>query len=326
MAARIARSVAEAADFAPSALTIGNFDGVHIGHRRLIEQVCAAAARTGARPAVLTFDPHPAKVVAPDRAPRLLTTIDERCALMGDAGIEQIFVLPFTREVAKLTPEDFVREVVAGAMKAKVVMVGANFRFGHKQAGDTRVLAELGRRYGFETCIAEVVECRGQVASSSAVRRLVSEGDTDGAWRFLARPYAIAGEVVHGRGVGSKQTVPTLNLKTAAEVLPKTGVYVTRTRERGGGRRWQSITNIGYRPTFADVAGSAPGSIQELSIETFLLEPLKGDAPARIEVGFVHRVRDERKFENAAALKAQIFRDVNRAQAFFRHNRQMMKG
>ncbi|HLW76551.1 MAG TPA: bifunctional riboflavin kinase/FAD synthetase [Bryobacteraceae bacterium] len=316
---RIARGVGEAREFQPSALTIGNFDGVHIGHRRLIAQVREAARKRYVTPSVLTFDPHPAKVVAPDRAPRLLTSIETRCGIMGLFGIQQILVLPFTRAIANLTPEEFVRDIVAGAMRARVVMVGANFRFGHRQAGDTRVLAELGKQYGFETCIAEVVECKGRVASSSAVRAFIEAGDVDNAWRFLAEPYSIAGEVVPGHGVGSKQTVPTLNLKTSAEVLPKMGVYVTRTLDLNSDRSWNSITNIGYRPTFAEAA-------DELSIETFLLEPLGGNPPERIEVQFLHRVRDERKFENAEALKAQIFRDVNRAQAFFRHNEQMMKG
>jgi len=316
---QIARSLAQASDFAPSALTIGNFDGVHIGHRRLIAHIREAAQVIDARPSVLTFDPHPARIVAPDRAPRLLTTVDERCTLLESAGIEQIFVLPFTREIAQLSPEEFVRDIVAAALKTKMVIVGENFRFGHKQAGDTRVLAQLGKQYGFETCIADVIECRGRVASSSAVRSFVTEGDVDNAWRFLARPYSIAGEVVRGHGIGSKQTVPTLNLKTSSEILPRVGVYVTRTRDLRNNRRWNSVSNIGYRPTFADAA-------DELSIETFLLEPLTGESPEQIEIQFLHRVRDERKFENPEALKAQIFRDVNRAQAFFRHNRKLMKG
>ncbi len=296
--------------FQPSALTIGNFDGVHIGHQHLIAQIREGAIRLGVAPSVLTFDPHPAFVVAPERAPRLLTTIAQRTALLEKAGVEQIFALPFTRQIAKLTPEEFVRDFVAGTMRAKLVVVGENFRFGHKQSGNTKTLAELGGRYGFETLIADPVECRGRMVSSSLVRECIAGGDVKDAWRLLARPYSIAGDVVHGRGVGSKQTVPTLNLRTDAQVLPKNGVYVTRTR--AGAWSWHSITNIGVRPTFAD---SAP----ELSIETFLLSPFDGDTPARIEIEFLHRVRDERKFESPEALKAQIFRDARRAESFFRH-------
>lgn len=305
---RVARSVAEAAGFTPSAVTIGNFDGVHAGHRHLLQSVCEAAKIIGAKPTVLTFDPHPSRVVAPERTPRLLTTIDERCALLASQGVEQILVLPFTLDIAKLSPEEFVHQILANALGAKLVVVGANFRFGHKQSGDTKALSALGSRYGFEVDLAEEVRCRGQVVSSSAIRKFIDAGEVGQAWRFLARPYSIAGEVVHGRGVGSKVTVPTLNLKTMAEVLPTNGVYVTRTNNSD--RRWRSISNIGVRPTFE----SEP---HELSIETFLLDPLEGETPQRIELEFLHRVRDERKFESPEALKAQIFRDVKQANSFF---------
>jgi riboflavin kinase/FMN adenylyltransferase len=311
---RIARDVAETAGFSPSALTIGNFDGVHIGHQHLLRNTRDFAKRMDASPTVLTFDPHPSRVVAPERTPRLLTTIDERCAWMAAEGIEQVLVLPFTIEIARLTPEEFVRDILVNALRAKIVLVGENFRFGHKQSGDTKVLAALGKQFDFEVLLAESVMCRGQVVSSSAVRKFLDLGDAGMAWRFLGRPYSITGDVIHGRGVGSKQTVPTLNLKTSAEVLPRNGVYATRTREIGSGRQWNSISNIGYRPTFED----AEDSPQKLSIETFLLEPLVGEAPARIVLEFLHRVRDERKFESPEALKAQIMRDVKQANSFFR--------
>jgi riboflavin kinase/FMN adenylyltransferase len=312
---RIARNVAETEGFGPSALTIGNFDGVHVGHQHLFEQVRGAGTNLGERPSiqptVLTFDPHPARVVAPDRAPRLLTTMEERCVFMEAEGIEQVLILPFTKEIARLTPEEFVRDIVVNALRATIVLVGENFRFGHKQSGDTKVLNTLGKQYGFEVCLADSVTCRRQVVSSSAIRKFIDEGEAGMAWRYFGRPYSISGEVVHGRGVGSKVTVPTLNLRTSAEVLPRNGVYVTRTREIGTAKRWNSITNIGYRPTF-----ESPNP--ELSIETFLLDPLEGDAPQRIELEFLHRVRDERKFENPEALKTQIFRDVKQANSFFR--------
>jgi riboflavin kinase/FMN adenylyltransferase len=308
---RIARDVSETAGFSPSALTIGNFDGVHIGHQHLLRTTGDFAKSIGASPTVLTFDPHPSRVVAPERTPRLLTTIDERCAWMAEQGIEQVLVLPFTLEIARLTPEEFVRDILVNALRAKIVLVGENFRFGHKQSGDTKVLAALGAQYGFEVWLVEPVTCRGQVVSSSGVRKFIDAGEVGMAWRFLGRPYSIAGDVVHGRGVGSKQTVPTLNLGTSAELLPGNGVYVTRTREIGSARRWNSISNIGVRPTFES-------SDPQLSIETFLLDPLFGDAPQRIVVEFLHRVRDERKFESPEALKAQIMRDVKRANRFFR--------
>ncbi len=296
---------------ATSVVTIGNFDGVHIGHRHLLREVVEAAGKAGAKPAVLTFDPHPARVVAPERAPRLLSTMEERRAWMAAAGIDEVVELPFTAEVARLSPEEFVRDILVAKLGAKVVLVGENFRFGHKQAGDMDGLIALGTKYGFEVRHAESVTCRGQVVSSSAIRKFIEAGDVGMAWRFLGRPYSITGDVVRGRGVGSKVTVPTINMKTAAEVLPAMGVYVTRTLEIGTGRRWNSITNIGYRPTFESAA-------PELSIETFLLDPLFGDAPSRIVLAFLHRVREERKFESPELLKGQIFRDVKRARSFLR--------
>ena len=306
---RIARSLEEAAEFGPSALTIGNFDGAHAGHRHLFRQVVEAARAKGLRPTALTFDPHPTCVVAPERAPRLLTTPEERSELMQEEGIEQVLILPFTPEIARLTPEEFVARIVAGPLGARVVVVGDNFRFGRKQEGDTALLEKLGVQYGFETRIVPVVRRRGRIVSSGEVRRLIGQGRVALACRLLERPYALAGDVVPGHGVGSKQTVPTLNLRTPAQVLPCAGVYITRTHELDGARRWNSISNIGYRPTFGG---------QDLSIETFLLDRFEEPAPLRIRVEFLRRVRDERKFASPEELKAQIMRDVKQAQAYFR--------
>ena len=225
---------------------------------------------------------------------------------MARYGIEQALILPFTRAIAEMSPEDFVRVVLVKALGAKLVLVGDNFRFGRRQAGNTELLTALGKTEGFETRVAGAVSYRGRVVSSSEVRKSIDEGNVSLAWRLLKRPYSISGEVVRGHGVGSKQTVPTLNLRTDAQVLPARGVYVTRT---SNGRRWNSITNVGYRPTFGG---------DQLSIETFLLDPLEGEAPEHIRLEFLRRVRDERKFENPVELKAQILRDVQRAQAFFR--------
>jgi len=304
---RIARDIDQTTGFAPSAVIIGNFDGVHVGHQHLCEQVATLAQERGLRPTVLTFDPHPACIVAPDRAPRLLTTPEERVALMGQHGIEQALILPFTRAIAEMSPEDFVHTVMVKALGAKLVLVGENFRFGRRQAGNTELLVAMGKTEGFETRVVDAVSCRGRVVSSSTVRKLIDEGNVSLAWRLLNRTYSLSGEVVRGHGIGAKQTVPTLNLRTTAQVLPARGVYLTRT---SNGRTWNSITNIGNRPTFGD---SDP-----LSIETFLLDPLEGEAPERIRVEFLKRVRDERKFESPADLKTQILRDVGIAQKFFR--------
>jgi riboflavin kinase/FMN adenylyltransferase len=307
---RVARTIVEASDFEPSAVTIGNFDGVHAGHQHLFREVVRIAQERGLRATVLTFDPHPSSVVAPERMPRLLTTHEERCELLRDIGIDQVLILPFTIETARLSPEEFVQRILVDVLHAKAVLVGDNFRFGHKQAGNTKTLSELGEKYGYQTRVVEAIKFRGRVVSSSEIRRLIECGDVARACRCLGRPFAISGDVVSGHGVGAKQTVPTLNLRWSAELLPRPGVYITRTRN---GRVWNSITNVGHRPTF--------GGGQEMSIETFLLDLLEGPAPAHISVEFLRRVRDERKFETPEALKAQILKDVGRAQAFFRRSK-----
>jgi riboflavin kinase/FMN adenylyltransferase len=309
---RIARSLEEAAEFEPVAVTIGNFDGVHTGHQQLLCEVVRAAAEKSLQPAVLTFDPHPASIVAPQRASRLLTTQAERCSILARHGIEYVLALPFTREVANWTPQQFVERVLVKALRARVVVVGDNFLFGHNQAGDTRLLTQLGERFGFETRVITPVKRRGRTVSSSEIRRAVEAGKVALAGRLLGRPYATAGVVVTGHGVGSKQTVPTLNLRTHAQVLPSSGVYITRTFDEESARKWNSITNVGYRPTFAAASGD-----RELSIETFLLAPLESPAPEHIRLEYLRRVREERKFETPEALKTQILLDVKRAQIYF---------
>ena len=312
---RIYRSLSEIpADFGPSALTIGNFDGVHFGHRQILRRLKQLADAHGWKPSVLTFDPHPLRVVAPDRAPRLMTSPDRRAELMYEEGIEQILILPFTPELAQVSPEEFVRRIVARSLGARAVLVGDNFRFGHRHAGDVRLLEALGRELGFTTEVVKAIGCRGRIVSSSGIRDLVQAGNVALAARFLQHPYALEGEVVSGRGVGSKQTVPTLNLAPASELVPGRGVYVTRTTDLDSrARSWESITNVGYRPTF--------GASDQLTVETFLLDALTGAPPYRIRVEFLWRVRDERKFETPEALRAQILRDVASAQRYFRRLR-----
>jgi riboflavin kinase/FMN adenylyltransferase len=314
---KIYHSLAELpADFGPCALTIGNFDGVHFGHRRILRRLKTLADARGWKPSVLTFDPHPTRVVAPKRTPHLLTSPEARAELMREEGIEQVLILPFTRELAVLTSEEFVRQLLVGRLNARVVLVGDNFRFGHRHGGNVRVLAELGRRLGFETEVVHSVACRGRVVSSSGIRELIRAGRVSLAARFLLHPYAIEGRVVSGRGIGSKKTVPTLNLATAAEVVPARGVYVTRTRHLESGHEWSSITNIGYRPTF--------GASDQLSIETFLLDVPPGpDAPVsgRLRIEFLWRIRDERTFDSPQALKAQILKDARTAQSYLRRAR-----
>ncbi len=310
---RIYRSLEETGhDFGPCALTIGNFDGVHSGHRQILRRVVALARERGWKPSVLTFHPHPASIVAPERAPQLLTTPGARALLMKDQGVEQVLILPFTRELSLVEPEAFIRDIVAGPLDACAVLVGDNFRFGHLHSGDTRLLAALGRKYGFLTEAVPAIRMRGRVVSSSEVRRLIHGGKVSLACRLLGRPYAIEGPVVPGHGIGSRQTVPTLNVQVRDSLLPATGVYVTRTLDPEDRRAWRSVTNVGYRPTF-DGSG--------LWVECFLLEPPAGASPRSLRVEFLLRLREERKFPDAASLKAQILKDAARAAEYFRRTK-----
>jgi riboflavin kinase/FMN adenylyltransferase len=232
---------------------------------------------------------------------------------MREEGIEEVLILPFTAELARLSPQDFVQQLLVDRLRARAVLVGDNFCFGYRQAGNVDLLKELGGRLGFETDIVPAVSWRGRMVSSSGIRSLLSAGRVAQAARLLQHPYALDGAVVAGRGVGSKQTVPTLNLAPDAGLIPASGVYVTRAIDLQDDRRWNAVTNIGYRPTF--------GQSEQLSIETFLLDPFDGQAPGRLRIEFLWRVREERQFDSPDALKQQIFRDVRVAQNYFRRAR-----
>lgn len=316
---RLFRSLNEAAaaPFAPSAITIGNFDGVHAGHRALLARTVEVARLRGLKPSAMTFHPHPTAIVAPHRTPRLLTAIETRAALLGGAGMEQVLVLPFDRLIADLEPAEFFQRVLRGALGAQAVIVGDNFRFGRRQSGSVSTLRELGFGLGVLVEIVPAVRRRGLTVSSSQIRALLAAGRVSAAARLLERPYSLTGRVVQGAGRGARETVPTLNLEPpslddAARALPLSGVYVTRTHDPDGARSWDSITNAGYRPTFE-------GS--NLTIETFLLGVLEGESPRRITIDFLHRLRSERRFASAADLRVQILRDITRAQAWFRRAR-----
>ena len=297
------------ADFGPSVVTIGNFDGVHCGHRKILELAKRLAQRHGWRTATLTLDPHPLQVVAPERAPRLMTTIEQRREVLESLGVDAMVVLPFTAEFSKQSPEEFVEQVLVLGLRCACVVVGQNFRFGHRHAGDIDTLEELGRRFGFVTEAVGPLRMGGQTVSSSRIRAAVAAGRTDVARRLLGRPFELAGEVVPGRGIGSKSTAPTLNLSPRADLWPANGVYISETRELSAPRRWRSVTNVGVRPTFGD---------GDRVVETHLLEPLGGSSPAAIGVSFLRRLRDERSFESSEALREQIYRDIAESERYFR--------
>ncbi len=293
--------------FGPCALAIGNFDGVHVGHQELLHQISAYTQAERLVPAVLTFDPHPTAIVAPQRRPEMICTVEDRVRLLHEAGAEKVLVLPFTEQVATMSPQDFVEQILIAALGTRAVFVGENFRFGHRQAGTPQVLADLGKDLGFVTRFLPPVVLRGQTVSSSMIRRTLVNGRVSEAARFLNHWFFIRGEVVSGHGIGSKQTVPTLNLSALPGLVYPRGVYATETADLDSDRLWPSITNVGVRPTFGG---------EELTIETYLLTTLEGEAPRNIEVRFQHFVRDEQKFESPEELRAQIMRDVGRAKIF----------
>ncbi len=298
----------------PCALAIGNFDGVHLGHQALVAAAVAYASEHGLRPAVLTFDPHPTHIVAPQRVPPMICSLAERLRLLKEAGAEEIHVEPFTSELAALTPRGFVFQILIGKLNAKAVFVGENFCFGAQKAGTPEVLRALGEEFGFATRFLPPVCYRHEIVSSSAVRRYLSEGRVSHANRLLGRCFAVSGPVVSGYGVGSKQTVPTLNLRPTPNQLVPRGVYITETFEESTRRCWQSITNAGVRPTFGG---------EELTVETFLLSPFEEPTPQNIRVEFRRFVRPEQQFPNPQSLKSQILRDVKRAQTYWRHIRRL---
>lgn len=290
-----------------SVVTIGNFDGVHLAHQHLLRKVLECARATGKTAAAITFDPHPTKILAPKRAPKLLTSLSQKAALIETRGIEALIVLPFTSELASLSPEEFVRTILVEGLRARAVFVGPNFRFGFRHAGNTDRLRKLGQREGFSVEVAPLLAIRGERVSSSRIRELLSEGRVSRAGRLLGRPFSNRGAIVSGRGVGKKQTVPTLNLAPVEDQLPKVGVYVSRTRLSN--KVHESVTNVGYKPTFG---------VHRLTIECFLLNFSGEIKDTEMEVEYLHRLRDEMKFPSPAALREQIQKDVARARRFFR--------
>ena len=292
---------------AGSVVTIGNFDGVHLAHQRILRKVVETARPLGALATAVTFEPHPVKFLAPDHAPKLLTPLERKARLIEALGIDLLVVLPFTKELARLSPLEFVREMLVGKLYATSVHVGPSFRFGYRQRGDIEILGELARQEGFRLDVVPILEVRGTRVSSTCIRELLSLGRVDLACRLLDRPFSLFGPIVAGLGVGRKHTVPTLNLAPVEEQVPKIGVYVTRTRL--GADLHDSVTNVGHKPTFGD---------HRLTVETFLLNFAGEITEAEVEIEFLYRLRDEMKFQNPAILKVQILEDARRSLKFFR--------
>ena len=304
-------------DVGPTSVTIGNFDGVHLGHRRILRLAAEMARNSSLRSVALTFDPHPLAVVAPGHAPQTLTSIGRRAELILAEGIDQVVVVPFTDELSRLTPEAFCERILAGKLRARHVVVGRDFRFGRQQSGDTETLRALGARFGFDTSLAGTVLVGGEPVSSTRVRSLVREGSVDRARELLGREFCLQGPIVSGEGVGARQTVPTLNLAPDSEVLPGDGVYITQARLDGQGDFRQSVTNVGLRPTFDG---------RQRTVETYLLGTKDALPPDAIELEFLRKIRDERRFPSAESLREQILADIEAAERYFQQSNDLPSG
>jgi len=288
-------------------LALGNFDGVHRGHAKIIELVRRRADERGVTAVALTFDPHPSRIVRPDKAPPLLMTGAQKLAALGDAGMAGIAVVRFTQELSRWEPEAFVRTVLMEWLRVAEVWVGANFLFGHDRAGNFSVLRSLGARYGFRAEKIDPVRYREFVVSSTRVRRLVAEGRVDEAGALLGHHYMLEGTVTRGAGRGRQLGFPTANLSTDNELFPPNGVYATAVLMDG--EIHASVTNVGVRPTFG-----ASGPV----VESHIFDVDRDLYGCRIRVAFVQRLRDELAFSDGDALRVQIARDCDEARALFR--------
>ena len=289
-----------------TAVTVGNFDGLHLGHQEILRSVRERARATGQRAAVITFDPHPMRVLRSENAPLMIQTLAQRLEGFERMGLDAALVLRFDRELAQVSAEDFVERILVRCLRAGCILVGANFRFGHRGAGDVRLLEEFGKHHGFEVEVVSPVEVNGQVVSSTAVRSAVARGDVATAIALLGRAFSLSGEIRAGAGRGRTILFPTLNLVPEQELRPKLGVYATESVI--GGKTYASVTNVGTRPTF-DGTG--------VTIESHLLAFNENLVAGRMEVKFCTRIRDEQKFSGPDALRAQIARDIEEARSFF---------
>jgi len=288
-------------------LALGNFDGLHRGHMKIIDRVRQRAGERGGTPAAMTFEPHPPRVLRPDKAPQLLMTKDQKIESLTRSGMQGVAVVGFTLELSKWDPETFVRNVLVDWLHVVEVWVGANFLFGHERAGNFSVLRSLGARYGFRAEKIDPVRYKDFVVSSTRIRRLLAEGRVDEAGALLGHHYFIDGTVTRGAGRGRGLGFPTANLTTCNELVPPGGVYATTATIDGVVH--PSITNIGMRPTFGDV--------ERPTVETHVFDLSRDLYDSSLRLSFVQRLRDERAFPDVDALKAQIEADCRSARRLF---------
>ncbi len=307
--AAVFRSLAEIpAGCGPTIAAIGNFDGVHLGHRQILAGAVTEAHDIGARAMAITFDQHPEQFLRPAQAPKLITPFAERLRLLTATGVDAVLVLTFDAALARLSPADFVRDILVAALDVRSLHEGQSFRFGHLAAAGVKELTAFGAQFGFAVYVHPSVRVRGLEVSSSAIRTLVAAGDIRRARWMLGRPFAVFSSPTSGRGIGSRLLVPTVNLAANDGLLPAFGVYVTRLNI--GGRAFQAVTNVGNRPTFGEAS---------FAIESHILdfEPISLDDRTPVELEFLLRLRGEQTWPSPEALKAQILKDVVRAKRYF---------
>jgi len=297
------------AGFGPTVVSVGNFDGVHRAHQEVVRHMAERASSFGGKAVVVTFEPHPLRILRPDVAPKLLTPLPTKLKLLEQTHVDTVLVLPFTRDLSMMSAEDFAREVLAERLRAREVHEGYNFHFGHKASGNVATLADLGRRFGFEARIFPEQLIRGHHVSSSEIRKLIADGRVSRARALLGRPFSIVGNPGRGRGYGQKYTVPTINFARYDELVPADGVYITWLRV--GSECFEAVTNVGNRPTFGAESYAIESHI--LNFHTFELLP-----DSELELFFLKRLRPEIKFPTVEALRAQIAKDVHKARRHFR--------
>ena len=307
------------ADFRSTVVSVGNYDGVHLGHRFLLARVVERARALGARSLAVTFEPHPTHLLRPGAGPRLITpTLAERLDLLATTGIDATAVLPFTAAFSQQSAEAFAHNVLLQQLRAVEVHEGDNFRFGHRAQAGVDELSTLGAKFGFAVHTYKALQIRGMDVSSSFIRQLVSAGDMRRARWLLGRPFSILSTQAHGRGIGGRLTVPTINFAAYDGLVPAAGVYVTRMQIAAGlpdELCFDAVTNIGTRPTFADAS---------FAIESHLLDFHPPDSPVDLtettplRLTFLARLRDERQWPSPEALREQIGRDVQAARRYLR--------
>jgi riboflavin kinase / FMN adenylyltransferase len=302
---------ASAAPLPPVALTVGNFDGIHRGHQTMLQRLRAGALERGLASCVLTFEPHPREFFSPQAAPTRLTSLREKLELLAAHGVERVHVQRFSRSFAALSPEAFVERVLAKRLRARWLLIGEDFRFGAKRAGDLALLKRLGERHGYEVETMPTVMHAGSRVSSSAVRAALAAGDLAAAETLLARTYSISGRVIHGRKLGRELGFATANVQLKHNRPPLTGIYAAKVHGIGAAR--PAVASLGVRPTIT-ASGRAV-------LEVHLFEFSEDLYAAHLRVEFLHKIRDEEKYPDLDTLKTQIARDCEAAKSFLMDHR-----